>query len=110
MSEFEQEDDIDVIDQEGEEPEVDPDAGEEAPEEDFVVDLDPEPEAQPHGEAVRNLRARLKQVEAEKKALEAKVQPQQELEELGKVEQMPKMEGKRMTVILAPKQSGKLNK
>lgn len=83
MSEFEQEDDIDVIDQEGEEPEVDPDAGEEAPEEDFVVDLDPEPEAQPHGEAVRNLRARLKELEAEKKALEAKVQPQQELEELG---------------------------
>lgn len=31
----------------------------------------------------------------------------QELEELGKVEQVPKMEGKRMTVILSPKQGGK---
>jgi translation initiation factor IF-3 len=31
----------------------------------------------------------------------------QELEELGKVEQMPRMEGKRMTVILSPKNTGK---
>jgi translation initiation factor IF-3 len=31
----------------------------------------------------------------------------QELEDLGKVEQMPKMEGKRMTVILSSKNSGK---
>ncbi|MFA0963767.1 translation initiation factor IF-3 [Roseivirga sp. BDSF3-8] len=31
----------------------------------------------------------------------------QALEELGKVEQLPKLEGKRMTVILAPKQGGK---
>lgn len=31
----------------------------------------------------------------------------QELEDLGKIEQMPKMEGKRMTVILAPKNTGK---
>jgi translation initiation factor IF-3 len=31
----------------------------------------------------------------------------QALEELGKVEQLPKLEGKRMTVILAPKQASK---
>ncbi len=31
----------------------------------------------------------------------------QELEELGKVEQMPKLEGKRMTMFLAPKASKK---
>lgn len=31
----------------------------------------------------------------------------QELEDLGKVEQIPKMEGKRMTVILSPKNAGK---
>jgi translation initiation factor IF-3 len=31
----------------------------------------------------------------------------QELAELGKVEQMPKLEGKRMTVIIAPKQQKK---
>lgn len=31
----------------------------------------------------------------------------QELDDLGKVEQMPKMEGKRMTVILSPKNIGK---
>jgi translation initiation factor IF-3 len=31
----------------------------------------------------------------------------QELEELGKVEQMPKMEGKRMSIMLSPKQGGK---
>jgi len=31
----------------------------------------------------------------------------QELDELGKVEQMPKLEGKRMTVILSPKSIGK---
>jgi translation initiation factor IF-3 len=31
----------------------------------------------------------------------------QELEDLGKVEQVPKMEGKRMTVILSPKNTGK---
>jgi translation initiation factor IF-3 len=30
-----------------------------------------------------------------------------ELEELGKVEQMPKLEGKRMTMFLAPKTKGK---
>jgi translation initiation factor IF-3 len=31
----------------------------------------------------------------------------QELEDLGKVEQMPKLEGKRMTMFLAPKASKK---
>lgn len=31
----------------------------------------------------------------------------QDLEELGKVEQMPKLEGKRMTMILSPKAQGK---
>ena len=31
----------------------------------------------------------------------------QDLEELGKVEQMPKLEGKRMTMILSPKSAGK---
>jgi translation initiation factor IF-3 len=31
----------------------------------------------------------------------------QELEDLAKVEQVPRMEGKRMTVILSPKNSGK---
>ena len=30
-----------------------------------------------------------------------------ELEELGKVEQMPKLEGKRMTMFIAPKTKGK---
>eukprot|EP01013_Petalomonas_cantuscygni_P012245 TRINITY_DN25_c0_g1_i1.p5 TRINITY_DN25_c0_g1~~TRINITY_DN25_c0_g1_i1.p5 ORF type:complete len:114 (-),score=0.94 TRINITY_DN25_c0_g1_i1:1517-1858(-) len=30
-----------------------------------------------------------------------------ELEELGKVEQMPKLEGKRMTMFIAPKSKGK---
>jgi translation initiation factor IF-3 len=29
----------------------------------------------------------------------------QELEEFGKVEQMPKLEGKRMTMFIAPKKS-----
>ena len=30
-----------------------------------------------------------------------------ELEELGKVEQMPRLEGKRMTMFIAPKTKGK---
>ncbi len=33
----------------------------------------------------------------------------QEIEEYGKVEQMPKMEGKRMIMFVAPKKSGKKN-
>ena len=34
----------------------------------------------------------------------------QDLEELGKVEQMPKLEGKRMTMLITPKSPGKQKK